>query len=81
MLRHYINVYERLNKTDSTIFVSLMCSLLSEDLYSELILSTCVVTGITPIYFAMSPKHVAAIQRLRIHQHSIDYIFSDPFWD
>ena len=37
MLHHYITAYNRLNKTESAIFVFLVCSLLSEDLYTELI--------------------------------------------
>ena len=40
MLHHYITEHEmnRLNKTESAIVVSLACSLLPEDLHSELIL-------------------------------------------
>ena len=37
MLHHYITALNRLNKIVSAIFVSVMCSLLPEDLHSELI--------------------------------------------
>ena len=38
MLHHYITCMSRLNKTESVIFVSLVCPLLPEDLHSKLIL-------------------------------------------
>ena len=54
-----------LNKTESASFVSLMCSLLPEDLYSELILSS----------LQLLLCRVAAVKRLPVHHHSADYIF------
>ena len=57
----------RLNKTEYAIFVSLMCSLLPEDLYSELVLSL----------LQLVLCRVAAVKRLPIHHHSTDHIF---FW-
>ena len=59
----------RLNKTGSAIFVSLMCSLLSEDLHSELILSS----------LQLALCNVAAVKRHPEHHYSADYIFSGPF--
>ena len=55
----------RLNKTESAIFVSLMCSLLSEDMHSELILSL----------LQLMLCRVAAVKRLSVQHHSADYIF------
>ena len=59
----YIN---RLNKTESAIFVSLMCSVLPENLHSELILSS----------LELVLCRLAAVKRLPVHHHSADYIFS-----
>ena len=56
----------RLNKTESAIFVSLMCTLFPEDLHTELILSS----------LQLVLCHVAAVKRLPAHRHSADYIFS-----
>ena len=53
----------KLNKTESAIFVSLMCSLLPKDLHSELILSSLMLC------------RVAAVKRLPVYHHSADYIF------
>ena len=47
--------YLLFNKTESAIFVSLMCSLLPEDFHSELILSS----------LQLVLCHVAAVKRLR----------------
>ena len=58
----------RLNKTESAIFVSLMSYLLPEDLYSELILSSLQLVLCC----------VAAVKRLSVHHHSADYIFACP---
>ena len=60
----------RLNKTESAIFVSvsLMCSSLSEDLHSKLILSS----------LQLVLCRVAAVKRLPVHHHSADYMFSGP---
>ena len=58
----------RLNKTESAIFISLMRSLLVEDLQSELILSSLQLVWC----------RVAAVQRLFVNYHSADYIFSGP---
>ena len=55
----------RLNKTKSAIFDSLMCSLLPEDLHSELILSS----------LRLVLSHVTAVKHLPVLQHSEDYIF------
>ena len=57
----------RLNKSESAIFVSLMCSLLSKDLHLELILSSLQLLC-----------RVSAVKRLPVHHHSADYIFSCP---
>ena len=56
----------RLNETESAIFVSLMCSVLPENLHSELILSS----------LEQVLCRVAAVKRLPVHHHSADYIFS-----
>ena len=58
----------RLNKTKSVIFVSSMCSLLPEDLHSDLILSS----------LQLVLCRVAAVKHLPVHHHSADYIFSGP---
>ena len=50
----------RLNKTEFAIFVSLMCSLLPENLHSELILSS----------LQLRLCRVAAVKRLPVHHHS-----------
>ena len=55
----------RLNKTESAIFVSLVCSLLLEDLQTELIF----------IFTELVLCHVAAVKRLPVYQYSADYIF------
>ena len=55
----------RLNKTKSAIFDSLMCSLLPENLHSELILSS----------LRLVLSHVTAVKHLPVLQHSADYIF------
>ena len=66
------NIYflhiNRLNKTESAIFVSLMCSLLPENLHSELILSS----------LQLVLCRVAAVKCLTVHHHSANYIFSGP---
>ena len=49
----------RLNKTESAIFVSLVCSLLPEDYHSELILSSL------QLVFCL----VAAVKSLPVHHH------------
>ena len=54
---------QRFNKTESAICVSLMWSLLPEDLHSELILSS----------LQLMLCHVAAVKRLPVHQHSADF--------
>ena len=59
----------RLNKTDSFIFVSLVCSLFPENLHSELILSS------VQLVLCL----VAAVERLPVHHHSTEYIFWS-FW-
>ena len=56
----------RLNKTESAIFVSLICSLLPEDLYSELILSS----------LQLGLCHVAAVKRLPVYPHNAYCILS-----
>ena len=56
----------RLNKTESAIFISLMCSLHPEDLHSDLISSSLQL-----VLF-----RVAAVHHLPVHRHSADYIFS-----
>ena len=61
----YMNIR---NKTESSIFVSLMCPLLPEDLHSELTLSS----------LKLLLCRVAAVKRLHL-DHSADYIFSGPF--
>ena len=53
---------KRLNKVESAIFVSLMCSLLPKDLHSELILSS--------LHLVFRP--VAAVKRLLVHHHGAD---------
>ena len=58
----------RLIKTETFIFVSLMCSLLPEDLHVELILSS----------LQLVLCRVAAVKRLAVHHHSVDYLFSGP---
>ena len=55
----------RLSKTEFAIFVPLMCSLLPENLYSELILSS-----LKPVLCL-----VAAVKCLPVHHHSVDYTF------
>ena len=60
MLHHYITAYERLNKTESAIFVSLICSLLPENLHSELILSS----------LQLMLCRVAAVKRLSVYHHN-----------
>ena len=55
----------KLNKTESAIFVSLICSLLPKDLHSELILSS----------LQLMLCRVAAVKRLPVYHHSADYIF------
>ena len=52
----------RLNKTESAIFVSLMCSLFPKDLHSELILSSLQLVLCL----------VATVKRLPAHHHSAD---------
>ena len=56
---------DRLNEKGSSIFVSLMCSLLPKDLHSELILSSLQLVLCS----------VAAEKRLPEHHHCADYIF------
>ena len=56
----------RLNKAESAIFVSLMCSLLPEDLHSELNLSS----------LQLVLCREAAVKRLPVHHHSAYYILS-----
>ena len=68
MLHHCITASNRLNKTKSANFVSLMCSLLSKDLHSELILSS----------LQLVLCRVAAVKRHPVHHHNSDYIFSGP---
>ena len=58
----------RLNKTESVFFVSLVSSLLPEDLHSELILTS----------LQLVLCRVAAVKRLPVHHHSADYTFSGP---
>ena len=58
----------RLNKTESAIFVSLMCFLPREDLHSEVILSSLQLV----LY------REAAVKHLPIHHHSEGYIFLSP---
>ena len=58
----------RLNKSESVIFFSLVWSLLPEDLHSELILCSLQL-----VLF-----RVAAVKRLPVHHQSADYIFSGP---
>ena len=58
----------RLNKTESPIFVSSMCSLLSKDLHSELIESS----------LQSVLCRVAAVKRLPVHHHSAEYTFFRP---
>ena len=55
----------RLNKTESAMFVSLICSLFPGDLYSELFLSS----------MQLVLCRVAAVKRLPVHHHSAGYIF------
>ena len=52
--------------TKSAIFVSLMCSLLSKELHSELIISS----------LQLVVCRVVAVKRRTAHHHSADYIFS-----
>ena len=54
-----------LNKTESAIFVSLMCSLLPEDLHSDFIISS----------LQLVLCRVEAVKRLPLYHHSADYIF------
>ena len=56
----------RLKMTKLTFFVSLMCSLLPEDLHSELIKCS--------LHLLLC--RVAAVKRLPITHHSANYIFS-----
>ena len=56
---------KRLNKTESAIFASMMCSLLPKDLPLELILSSVQLVSC----------RVVAVKRLSVHHHSADYIF------
>ena len=58
----------RLNKTESAIFVSLMWSLLPKDPHSILILSS----------LQLVLCRVVAVKRLPVHHHSADHIFSGP---
>ena len=55
----------RLNKTESAIFVSFMRSFLQDDLYSELIISLLQLVLCC----------VAAVKRLPVDHHSADDIF------
>ena len=55
----------RLNKTECAIFVSLMYSLLPEDLHSELVLSS-----LQPVLC-----RVAAVKHLSVYHYNADYIF------
>ena len=55
----------RLNRTESAIFVSLICSLLPEDLQSELILSS----------LQLVLCRLSAVKCLPVHNHSADYVF------
>ena len=59
----------RLNKTESGIFVSLVCSLRTEDLHSELILSS----------LQLVLCRVADVKRLPVHHHSTDSIIFMSF--
>ena len=59
----------RLNETESAIFLSLVCSLLPEDLHLELILSS--------LQLVLCP--VAAVKCLSVHHHSTDDIFFGLF--
>ena len=65
MLHHYSNAIEQLNKTESAIFISLICALLPEDIHSELILSS----------LQLVLCRVPAVKRLPVHHYSADYIF------
>ena len=58
----------RLDNTESTIFVSLMCSLLPEDLHFEFILSS----------LQLVLCRVAAVKRLPVDHHTAGNIFSGP---
>ena len=58
----------RLNKTESAVFVSLMFSLLPEDLYSELVLFS----------LQLLLCRVATVKSLSINHHRAEYIFSGP---
>ena len=60
----------RFNKTKSSIFLSLMRSLLPEDLQSDFILSS----------LQLVLCHVAAVKGLPVHRHSADIICSSR-WD
>ena len=53
------------NKTESVIFVSLVCSLLPENLHAELILSS--------LQLVLCP--VVAVKRLPVDHHIAEYIF------
>ena len=55
----------RLNKTESAIFISLVCSLFPEDLYSQLILSS----------LQLVLCRVAAVKRLPVHHRSAENIY------
>ena len=55
----------RLNRSESAIFVSLICSLLPEDLQSELILSS----------LQLALCRVSAVKCLPVHNHSANYVF------
>ena len=65
MLQYLLLHMNRLNKTESAIFVSLMRFLLPEDLHLEFILSSLLLVLC----------RVAAVKRLPVHHHSADYIF------
>ena len=54
-----------LSNTESAVFFPLVCSLLPEDLHSELILSS----------LQLVLCRVAAVKRLPVHHHSADYNF------
>ena len=69
MLHHFLLHMNRLNKTESAIFVSLICFLLPKDLHSELISSS----------LQLVLCRMAAVKRLPVHHHSADYVFS-VFW-
>ena len=65
MLHHYSNAIEQLKKTETAIFLSLICALLPEDLHSQFILSS----------LQLVLCRVVAVKRLPVHHYSADYIF------